>query len=110
MVNGQVRARAGRWDASDFSFEREVRTPYTEAYTIRKDDRAIGRIGIHFADGVVHLSVAVYESLTRDSIQEIIDTVDAVDIARERFVVHVFQGRETSVFSDEGRYESGNDQ
>ena len=36
----------------DFSFEREVRTPYSEAYTIREDDRPVGRIDIHFADGV----------------------------------------------------------
>lgn len=101
---------------SDFSFEREVRTPYSEAYTIREDDRPVGRIDIHFADGIVHLSVAVDESLTQDAIQEIIDTVDedmvdAVGISRGGFVVHVFQGRETWVFSDEGftEMENGND-
>ena len=99
---------------ADFSFEREVRTPYSEAYTIRENDRTVGRIDIHFADGVVHLAVAVDESLTQDAIQEIIDTVDedmvdAVGIAREGFVVHVFQGRETGVFSDEGFGENGND-
>jgi len=99
---------------SDFSFEREVRTPYSEAYTIRENDRPVGRIDIHFADGLVHLSVAVDESLTQDAIQEIIDTVDedmvdAVGISREGFVVHVFQGRETGVFSDEGLTENGSD-
>ena len=99
---------------ADFSFEREVRTPYSEAYTIQENDRTVGRIDIHFADGVVHLAVAVDESLTQDAIQEIIDTVDedmvdAVGIAREGFVVHVFQGRETGVFSDEGFGENGND-
>ena len=98
----------------DFSFEREVRTPYSEAYTIREDDRPVGRVDIHFANGVVHISVAVDESLTQDSIQEIIDTVDedmvdAVGIDREGFVVHVFQGRETGVFSDEGFTEDGNE-
>ena len=99
---------------SDFSFEREVRTPYSEAYTIRENDRPVGRIDIHFAAGLVHLSVAVDESLTQDAIQEIIDTVDedmvdAVGISREGFVVHVFQGRETGVFSDEGLTENGSD-
>jgi hypothetical protein len=98
---------------SDFRFEREVRTPYSEAYTIRENDRQVGRIDIHFADGLVHLSVAVDESLTQDAIQEIIDTVDedmvdAVGISREGFVVHVFQGRETGVFSDEGLTETEN--
>ncbi len=98
----------------DFSFEREVRTPYSEAYTIREDDRQVGRLDIHFADGVVHLAVTVDESLTQEAIQEIIETVDedmvdAVGIAREGFVVHVFQGRETGVFSDEDFGENGND-
>jgi hypothetical protein len=71
-------------------------------------------VDIHFANGVVHLSVAVDESLTQDAIQEIIDTVDedmvdAVGIDREGFVVHVFQGRETGVFSDDGFTEDGSD-
>ena len=99
---------------ANFSFEREVRTPYSEAYTIMEDDRPVGRVDIHFADGVVHLAVAVDESLTQDAIQEIIDTVDedmvdAVGIAREGFVVHVFQGRETGVFTDEGFGDNGNE-
>jgi hypothetical protein len=99
---------------ADFSFEREVRTPYSEAYTIREDERTVGRVDIHFADGVVHLAVAVDESLTQDAIQEVIDTidedmVDAVGIAREGFVVHVFQGRETGVFSDEGLEDLSNE-
>ena len=98
----------------DFSFEREVRTPYSEAYTIREDDRPVGRVDIHFADGVVHVAIAVDESLTQDAIQEIIDTVDedmvdAVGISREGFVVHVFQGRETGVFSDNEFGENGSD-
>ena len=100
---------------ADLSFEREVRTPYSEAYTIRENERPVGRVDIHFADGVVHLAVAVDESLTQEAIQEIIDTVDediadAVGISREGFVVHVFQGRETGVFSDEGFGETGDGQ
>lgn len=97
---------------ADYSFEREVRTPYSEAYTIREDERPVGRIDIHFAGGMVHVAIAVDESLTQDAIQEIIDTVDedlvdAVGIAREGFVVHVFQGRETGVFTDEDLDQNG---
>ena len=98
----------------DFSFEREVRTPYSEAYTISEDNRPVGRVDIHFAGDVVHVAIAVDESLTQESIQEIIDTidedmVDAVGIGREGFVVHVFQGRETGVFSDDEFNENGSD-
>ena len=39
-----------------------------------------------------------------------IPVMDAVGIAREGFVVHVFQGRETGVFGDnEGFGENGNE-
>ena len=100
---------------ADFTFEREVRTPYSEAYTIQENDRQVGRIDIHFADDMVHVAIAVDESLTQEAIQEIIDAVDedlvdAVGISREGFVVHVFQGRETGVFSDNNGFgENGND-
>ncbi len=98
-----------------FNFEREVRTPHSEAYTIQEQDRAVGRVDIHFTEDLVHVAVAVDESLTQDSIQEIIDSIDkdlldAVGITREGFVVHVFQGRETGVFSDdEGFGENGSE-
>ena len=100
---------------ADFTFEREVRTPYSEAYTIQEADRRVGRVDIHFANEMVHVALAVDESLTQDAIQEIIDTIDedlldAVGITREGFVLHVFQGRETGVGGDnEGFAENGNE-
>ena len=97
----------------DFDFEREVRTPYSEAYTILEDERPVGRADIHFTFNVVHVTLAVDESLTQESVQEIIDAidedlVDAVGISREELIVHVFQGRETGVFSDNGFGDNGN--
>ncbi len=97
---------------ADFTFEREVRTPYSEAYTIQENDRQVGRIDIHFPDDMVHVAIAVDESLTQEVIQEIIDAidedlVDAVGISREELIIHVFQGRETGVFSDNGFEENG---
>ena len=100
---------------ADLSFEREVRTPYSEAYLVMDMDRQVGRVDIHFTPEIVHVAVSVDESLTQETIQEIIDTVDedivdAVGINRGNFVVHVFQGRETGVFSDENEFsEDGSD-
>lgn len=99
----------------DFDFEREVRTPYSEAYTILEDDRPVGRIDIHFTFDVIHVTLAVDESVTQEGIQELIDTidedlVDAIGINREELVIHVFQGRETGVFSDDSFGENGSDQ
>ena len=99
----------------DFSFEREVRTPYSEAYLVMEMDRQVGRVDIHFTTEMVHVAVSVDESLTQETIQQIIDAVDediidAVGITRGSFVVHVFQGRETGVFSDETEFsEDGSD-
>ena len=94
---------------ADFTFEREVRTPYSEAYLVMEMDRQVGRVDIHFTPEMVHAAVSVDESLTQETIQQIIDAVDediidAVGITRGSFVVHVFQGRETGVFSDENEF------
>ena len=99
----------------DFSFEREVRTPYSEAYLVMEMDRHVGRVDIHFTPEMVHVAVSVDESLTQETIRQSIDAVDedivdAVGINRGNFVVHVFQGRETGVFSDENEFsEDGSD-
>lgn len=100
---------------ADFTFEREVRTPYSEAYLVMELDRQVGRVDIHFTPEMVHVALTVDESLTQDAVQQIIDTVDedivdAVGVNRGNFVVHVFQGRETGVFSDENEFsEDGGD-
>jgi hypothetical protein len=98
----------------DFNFEREVRTPFSEAYSILEDDRPIGRADIHFASSLVHVTLILDESVPQEAVQEIIDTIDedladAVGIDREEFIIHVFQGRETGVFSDNSFGENGND-
>ena len=97
---------------ADFTFEREVRTAYSEAYTIMELNRQVGRFDIHFTSEMVHVALAVDESLTQESIREIIEAVDgdiadAVGIPGSKFVVHVFQGRETGVFSDDDFSDNG---
>ena len=90
---------------ADFDLEREVRTAYSEVYAILEEDRRVGRIDIHFTYNVVHVSLVVEESLTQESIQELIGTIDedladAAGIPREELIIHVFQGRMSGVFSD----------
>lgn len=89
---------------ADYYFERECRTPYSECYTVLDGDTTVGRIDLHFAEGVVHATLTVAESLTSDNIEELInaaeeDLVDAVGITKEEMVVHVHQGRDLGVFS-----------
>lgn len=91
---------------ADLRWEREVRTPYSEAYLVMEQGRQVGRVDIRFTQEMVNVAVSVDESLTQETAQQIIDTVDedlvdAVGINRGNFVVHIFQGRETGVLSDD---------
>ena len=89
----------------DYYFERECRTPSSEAYNILEDEVAIGRLDIHFSLTVVHATLCIAESLTREMIEELVQTIDeellnAVGINREEFIVHVHQGQDIGVYTN----------
>ena len=97
---------------SDYYFERECRTPYSEAYNILEAEAPVGRLDLHFTSSIVHATLCVVESLTRESIEELVQTIDEelLDVAglsREEFVVHVHQGRDMGVYSNHGFGENG---
>ncbi len=92
---------------TDFYFERDCRTPYSESYTILEDEHPVGRVDIHFTPTVVHSTLCVMENVTQEGIQELIEAiddelVDSLGVSREEFIVHIYQGRETGVYSDSG--------
>ena len=96
----------------DYYFERDCRTPYSESYTILEEEQPVGRVDLHFTPSLVHATLCVRESLTQDEVQELIETideelVDSVGVSREEFIVHVYQGRETGVFSDSDFAQNG---
>ena len=88
---------------SRFEFERECRTPYSECYTVLRDEDTVGRVDIHFADGMVHSTLNTSDTLSSDDIQDLIDTVDTeligpVASSRQDVIVHVHQGRDLGAF------------
>lgn len=90
----------------DYRFERECRTPYSEAYTITLDDDPVGRVDLHFSTYVVIATLCVGENMTTEEVRELIDTIDEelvlpADVARDDLFVTVYQGREAGIFSDE---------
>ena len=90
---------------AEFDFQRDCRTPYSEAYTILDGETPIGHLDLHFTTTLVHGTLCVVESLTQEDVQELIEFVDdelvsVLGVPREEFIVHVFQGRQTGVFSD----------
>jgi hypothetical protein len=91
---------------ADFRFERECRTPFSEAYLIADGEEQVGRVDIHYTPSIVYATLCVSENLTTDDIQDLIDAIDeelimSADVARDDFIVTVYQGREVGVFSDE---------
>ncbi len=97
----------------NFLFERECRTPSSECYTIIDDGAAVGRLDLHFTRTMVHATMTVAESLTQENIQELIelideDIIDAVGVDRDEFIVHVHQGRDLGVFSNQEFGQQGN--
>lgn len=92
---------------AEYSFEREARTPYSEVFTIESDDGSdVGRVDLHFTPSVAYATLNVGEGLTEEDVQELIGQIDerlvmTSDPYREDFIVTVWTGRETGVYSDE---------
>ena len=89
-----------------FYFERECRTPYSECYTILEESGPVGRLDLHFTSAMVHGTLTVAESLTQGGIQEIVSIVDeniidAVGLQRDEFVLHVHQGSDLGVYTND---------
>lgn len=90
-----------------YRYERECRTPASEAYDIQADDGSIGRVDVHFAEsGLVYATLCVVERLTEEEIQELVDDIDerlvlTADPYREDLVVTVWTGRQAGVFHGE---------
>ncbi len=104
MENPGPRSSQAVSTMAQFYFEREVRTPNGECYTILEDGKPVGRLDLHFVPNLVHATMVVAESLTQEAIQELMamvdeDLTDAVGIEREDLVVHIHQGRDLGVFS-----------
>ena len=91
---------------AEYRFERECRTAHSEAYLIVVGDEQVGKVDIHFTPSIVYATMCIGENMTQDAIQDLIDTIDeelvmSADVARDDFIVTVYQGREVGVFSDE---------
>jgi len=91
---------------SGYQFERECRTAQSESYIVELDDEEVGRIDVHYTTSVAYGTLCVAESLTEEDVRELISEIDerlvlTTDPFREDFVVTVWAGRESAVYSDE---------
>ena len=90
----------------DYSFERECRTPQSESFVIAADGEDVGRLDLHYAPDVTYATLCLPESYTEDEVQELIGEIDerlvmSNDPYREDFIVTVWTGRQSGVYSEE---------
>jgi hypothetical protein len=100
----------------EYTFERETRTPYSEVFTIETDDGSdVGRVDLHYTPTITYATLNVGEALTEDDVQDLIGQIDerlvmTSDPYREDFIVTVWTGRESGVYSDEDEEEEEDDE
>ncbi len=90
----------------ELKFEREHRTDKSEAYLILENDARLGRIDLHYGAEMVFGSLVVERDMSEQEVQDLIETIDdelvtSAQVARDDFVVTVYQGKEIGVYSDE---------
>ena len=54
---------------ADYRFEREVRTPHSEAYLILDGEQPVARIDLHFTGPSTHGVLHVVETVTQDVVE-----------------------------------------
>jgi hypothetical protein len=89
-----------------YEFERESRTPTSEAFIVQVDDEEVGRVDVHYGSDIAHATLCVPEDFSEDDIQELIAEVDerlvmSAQPFRDDFVVTVWLGRQAGVYSED---------
>ena len=92
---------------TNYTLQRELRTPHSESFfVVDGDDRDVGRLDVHFPQGMVHATLILRESLTDEDLRDVVNRfiqemnhlvgVDGMEVA-----VHVYQGEERGVFHND---------
>ena len=90
-----------------YSFERETRTPQSEAFIIESGGDEIGRVDLHYSGTTAYATLCVPEDFDDDAIEELIGEIDerlvmSWEPLRDDFIVTVWAGHEVGVFSENG--------
>jgi hypothetical protein len=90
-----------------YSFERESRTPFSEAYVVERDGSDVGRVDIHFTQsGAVYATLCVPAAFAEADVEDLIAEIDerlvlAAEAFREDFIVTVWRGERLGVYSED---------
>jgi hypothetical protein len=98
-----------------YNFEREARTPQSEAFVIEAGGEEIGRVDLHYAGNTAYATLNVPADMDDDAIEELIGEIDerlvmSWEPLRDDFIVTVWAGREVGVFSESGDDDEDDDE
>jgi hypothetical protein len=87
------------------TFERESRTPYSEAYVIWEDGSIVGRIDLHFRADLVSGTLCTTADASEARIQELIEAIDerlvmTAQPYRDDLTIAVWRGSPAGTYSD----------
>ncbi|NUP98856.1 MAG: hypothetical protein HUU35_03255 [Armatimonadetes bacterium] len=92
---------------STYKLVRLIRTASSECYLIWDNDNRVGQADIHYAEGLVHCTIILEQTLEREGVEALIEQLDddvvssyLPDFEREDFFVNVFSGEEILSYSD----------
>jgi len=89
-----------------FHFERECRTPHSEAYVIENEGGSAARVDLHYTPAAVFATLCVPTDWGEDDIQDVIADLDdrvvrSADPFRDDLIVTVWSGAEVGVYSSD---------
>jgi len=91
-----------------FHFNRHVRTPTSEVYTIWHGEKRVGQFHIHYAQDTVHTSIILETDILVSEEEDLLQQIDDEIVSsylpsfeREGLLVTIFRGEEVNSFNYE---------
>lgn len=87
-------------------YDRQYRTAASEGYRVSFGDVTVAHLDVHFTHTSVYGSLVVLTDLTEEQILDLIDAIDeavvlSAEVPRDDFMVTVFRGRQTGLYTDD---------
>ncbi|SRR5579884_233689 len=89
-----------------YSYNRHVRTAFSEGYEVRRDERRVGHLDLHYASQEVYATLILEEDLNEEALLALIEEVDedlvlSAETPRQDFLVSVYHGRDVGLYNDD---------
>lgn len=87
-------------------YERQYRTPSSEGYHILSEGVRLGQLDVHFTSTSVYGTLILIVDMPEDQVLDLIEGIDeavvlSAEVPRDDFLVTVYRGRQTGLYSDD---------